>query len=329
VFVRESTKPEIDLDLHEGGWVTLPSVPPVSSATLDLAAPVTLAVAPDVGTAAWIDCAGHLPWGLSGDQRLDDERSLTWEVEPPPNPVVGHPVLRARLWATEPAASISVKLCDVFPDGTSALVSRGTLDLAYREGVHGPPSPLVPGREVEVEVVLDACAYQWTPGNTLRVSVAGADWPNTIAPPAPVSMTLRTASLTLPFLDGDFPEPTFGAGADHSSESTDGVGWSIHHDVLSRTTSATTRSDSRYSTPYEGSAHELYVGEVSVDTRTFAQRAHANTVFELTWPGIDITVRSTMTLEVTPTAYDVSIWTQAVLDSESVGERTWQESIPR
>ena len=91
VFVRASTRPEIDLDLHEGRWVTLPSVPPVTEAALDLAAPVTLTVAPDVGTAAWIDCAGHLPWGLSGDQRLDDERSLTWEVEPPPSPVVGPP----------------------------------------------------------------------------------------------------------------------------------------------------------------------------------------------------------------------------------------------
>jgi predicted acyl esterase len=329
VFVRESTKPEIDLDLHEGRWVTLPSVPPVNDATLDLSAPVTLAVSPDVGTAAWIDCAGHLPWGQSGDQRLDDERSLTWEVEPPPNPVVGHPVFRARMWATEPAASISVKLCDVFPDGTSALVARGTLDLAYRDGVHGPASPLVPGREVQVEVVLDACAYQWTPGNTLRVSVAGADWPNTVAPPAPVSMTLRTASLTLPFLDGDFPEPSFEPGEEHSSETTDGVGWSIHHDVLTRTTSATTRTESRYSTPYGGTAHELYLGEVSVDTRTFAQRAYANTVYDLSWPGIDVTVRSTMTVDITPTSYDVSIWTQATLDSEAISERSWTESIPR
>ena len=329
VFVRESTKPEIDLDLHEGRWVTLPSVPPVNNATLDLSAPVTLAVSPDVGTTAWIDCAGHLPWGQSGDQRLDDERSLTWEVEPPPNPVVGHPVFRTRMWATEPAASISVKLCDVFPDGTSALVARGTLDLAYRDGVHGPASPLVPGREVQVEVVLDACAYQWTPGNTLRVSVAGADWPNTIAPPAPVSMTLRTASLTLPFLDGDFPEPSFEPGEEHSSETTDGVGWSIHHDVLTRTTSATTRTESRYSTPYGGTAHELYLGEVSVDTRTFAQRAYANTVYDLSWPGIDVTVRSTMTVDITPTSYDVSIWTQATLDSESISERSWTESIPR
>lgn len=330
VFVRASTRPEIDLDLHEGRWVSLPSVPPVTEAVLDLAAPVTLAVVPDVGTHAWIDCAGHLPWGLSGDQRLDDERSLTWEVEPPPVPVVGHPVFRARLWATEPAASLSVKLCDVFPDGTSALVARGTLDLAFRDGVHGAPSPLVPGREVQVEVVLDACAYEWTPGNTLRVSVAGADWPNTVAPPAPVTLTLRTASLTLPLLAGDdHPVPTFEPGAEHSSESTDGVGWSIHHDVLTRTTSATTRIDSRYATPYDGTAHELYLGEVSVDTRTFAQRVHANAVYELTWPGIEIAVRSIMSIDVTATSYDVHIWTQAVLDGESVSERTWRESVPR
>jgi len=329
VFVRESTRPEVDLDLHEGHWVSLPSVPPVNEATLDLSAPATLDVAPDVGIAAWIDCAGHLPWGLSGDQRLDDERSLTWEVEPPPNPVVGHPVFRARLWATEPAASISVKLCDVFPDGTSALVTRGTLDLAYRDGVHGEPAPLVPGREVQVEVVLDACAYQWTPGNTLRVSVAGADWPNTVAPPAPVSMTLRTASLTLPFLDGGFPEPSFAPGDEHSSETTDGVGWAIHRDVLARTTSATTRIDSRYTTPYDGTAHELYLGEVSVDNRTFAQKAWANTVYDLTWPGVAVTVRSTMTVDVTATSYDVRIWTQAVLDNDSISERSWRESIPR
>jgi predicted acyl esterase len=330
VFIRSSTKPEIDLDTHEGRWVTLPSVPPVQEATLDLHAPATLEVAPDVGIAAWIDCSASLPWGLSGDQRLDDERSLTWEVEPPPpSPVVGHPVFRARLWTTEPQASLSVKLCDVFPDGTSALVTRGTLDLAYRDGLHGEPSPLVPGREVAVEVVLDACAYEWTPGNTLRVSVAGADWPNTVAPPAPLTMTVRTASLSLPFLQGEHPEPSFTSGAEEATISTHGVGWAIHHDMLTRTTSATTRIDSRYPTPYDGTAHELYLGEVSVDTRTFAQRVHANAVHELSWPGIDVTVRSIMTVDVTATSYDVDIWTQAVLDSESISERSWKESIPR
>jgi hypothetical protein len=181
----------------------------------------------------------------------------------------------------------------------------------------------------DLEVVLDACAYSWSPGQTLRVSIAGADWPNTVAPPGPVSLTVHEASLTLPLLDGSFPAPTFDAGAEHSSESPEGVGWGFHHDVLARTTTATTRSDSRYPIPYDGTAREFYLGEVAVDTRTFAQRAHADTVYELSWPGIDVTVRSTMTVDVTATSYDVSIRTQAVLGGRSISERSWQESIPR
>jgi predicted acyl esterase len=329
VFVRTSTRPEVDLDLHRGFWLTLPSVPPTTPQILILDGPRALDVVADVGTAAWIDCAGHLPWGLSDDQRLDDARSLTWDFPPPPRPVVGHPALHARVSASAPAASLSVKLCDVFPDGTSALVSRGTLDLAFRGGVHGSPSPLTPGETFQVEVLLDACAYSWDGGQTLRVSIAGADWPNTVAPPAPVSLTVHDASLTLPLVDGAFPEPTFGAAAEHSSESAEGVGWEIRRDVLARTTTAVTRSDSRYATPYEGTARELYLGAVSVNSRTFAQRARADTTYELAWPGIDVTVRSTMTVDVTSTAYEVTIRTAARLEGRSVSEREWNESIPR
>ena len=131
-----------------------------------------LSVDPDVGTAAWIDCAGHLPWGLSVDQREDDARSLVWEWPGRAEQVIGHPRVRLRISVDAPAASLSVKLCDVFPDGTSALVTRGSLDLAYRDGVHAPvePSPLVPGQEYDVEVVLDACAYQLAAGSAVSGS---------------------------------------------------------------------------------------------------------------------------------------------------------------
>ena len=53
--------------------------PPRRGRRLPITGERELVVEPDVGTAAWIDCAGHLPWGLSTDQRLDDARSLTWE----------------------------------------------------------------------------------------------------------------------------------------------------------------------------------------------------------------------------------------------------------
>ena len=294
--------PEIDLDLHEGWWVTLPTVPPVTEATLDLTAPVSLDVVPDVGTAAWIDCAGHLPWGLSGDQRLDDERSLTWEIDPPPGPVVGHPVLRAKVWATKPAASLSVKICDVFPDGTSALVTRGTLDLAYRDGVHGSPvaagaRPRVRRRDRprRLRLPVDAGPDAARLGRRRRLAEhdrspgAGLDHAaHRLADAAAARRgRLRRAGPRARAPSTPRSRPRASAGRSTTTSSTG-------------RRRRTTRSDSRYPTPYDGTAHELYLGEVSVDTRTFAQSANAHTVFDLTWPGIEVTVRSGMTVEVTP-----------------------------
>jgi predicted acyl esterase len=328
VFVRSSTRPEPDLDVHEGRWARLPSVPPTTPSTVVLDGPRTLRVLPDVGAAAWIDCAGHLPWGLSDDQRLDDARSLTWDAPPPAAPVVGHPRARLRVSADAPAASLSVKLCDVFPDGTSALLARGTLDLAFRDGVHGSPAPLEPGREYDVVVDLDACAYAFAPGQRLRVSVAGADWPNTVAPPASVGLTVHGGTVELPLLHGEHPESSFAPGADRSAESDDGVTWEITSDVLARTTTARTRACTTYPTPYDGHALEDYRGEVSVDRRSFGQRAHADTRFELHWPGVDVAVRSVMDVAVTGDGIAVAIDLWADLNDEQIGHRTWREQIP-
>ncbi|MGL5827301.1 MAG: CocE/NonD family hydrolase [Nocardioides sp.] len=329
VFVRSSTRPEVDLELHAGFWVRLPSVPPTEPMACALAGPRTFAVQPDVGTAAWIDCAGHLPWGQSGDQLIDDARSMTWEFDAPDRTVIGQPVLRLHVSADQASASLSVKLCDVFADGTSALVTRGTLDLRYRDGLHGAPRPLVAGKVYEVEVVLDACAYRWDPGQRLRVSVAGADWPNTVAPPAPVTLTIHGGNLTLPGLVGDFPAPELSSGAEQSSESDDGVSWTVTDDVLTRTTTARTRVESDYETPYGGRSRELYVGEVSVSRRTFAQRAHGETVFGLSWPGVAVQVRSVMDVTIGAAGYDVAIATVATKAGVEVSCREWIEHFPR
>ena len=231
-----------------------------------------LVVRPDVGTSAWIDCAGHFPWGLSGDQRDDDARSLTWDFDEQPF-VVGQPVVRLRVSASAPAASLSLKLCDVFPDGTSALITRGTLDLAFRAGPS--PTPLVPGEVYDVEVVLDACAYRPDPGQRLRLSVAGSDWPNTIAPPAPRHPHRPRRLPVTPALDRApaSPRRLRRPGSEHSTEEPDGITWAITRDVLRRTTTVATHTVSSYDTPHDGTALEDYAGEVGVDRRTFAQWA--------------------------------------------------------
>jgi uncharacterized protein len=334
LFVRTSTRPQPDLDLHGGYWIREDRPGDRTSWTsLTLDHRDDLAVDPSVGTAAWIDCAGHLPWGLSTDQRADDVRSLTWDLDPPPEAIVGQPRVTLRVGADVPEASLSVKLCDVFPDGTSALITRGSLDLRYRDGVHGAVHPLVPGEEYDVTVELDACAYRLDERHRLRVSVAGADWPNTVAPPTPVSLSIDGGTVELPLWDGAMSPPRLPPGAATSNEDPAGVTWQVTDDVLARTTTCSVHSETTYDVPYGGTSHESYSGSVTVDRRTFAQRADAHTSFRLTWPEVTVRVTSTMTVLVGTESHDVRIEATAYEDDgfgeEQVAHRTWQESVPR
>ncbi len=326
VFVRQTTVPRPDLDLHTGFWTGDTTTSPQSRS---LEGPRALVVEPDVGTTAWIDCAGHLPWGQSGDQRADDARSLVWEWPAEGLAVLGHPVARLRVSATAPSASVSVKLCDVFPDGTSALVTRGTLDLRFRDGLHGTPQALEPGTPHDLEVGLDACAYRFSPGQTLRLSVAGADWPNTVAPPEPLELTVHGGELVLPVWDGEATDPPFAPGADTSAEDPEGVEWTVTDDVLRRRTTCAVRHGAQYPTPHDGRAVEQYAGAVSVERDTFAQHADADCSYRLTWPGTDVRVRSTMRLTLSAGELDVTIDVAAYDGEEQVARREWQERLPR
>jgi hypothetical protein len=282
---------------------------------------VSYPVRADVGTAAWIDCAGHLPWGLSGDQRLDDAASLTWTWDAEGLQLLGHPVVRLRLSADAPSASVSVKLCDVFPDGTSALVTRGSLVLEMDD----------PGVERPVEVTLDACAYAFAAGQHLRLSVAGADWPNTVAPPRPLAVTVHGGELDLPVWSGNtpYPPPVLAPGADRSGEDPTAAVWRVERDVLARTTACVVDHGTSYDVPYGGKATEHYAGRVEVDTRTFEQRAHADVRYELAWPGISASTRSTLDLTVSAESYDVDIWLEARDGEQVLGERRWSRRLPR
>lgn len=333
-YVRSSTRPSPVLDTHAGFWVReeWPS-PRVVSSTRALDARAAYVVRPNVGMDAWIDCAGHLPWGQSGDQRFDDAASLTWEWDAEAVALMGHPKVRLRVSADQPTAFVSVKLCDVFPDGTSALVSRGTLNLGCRGGFESV-DPLVPGKVYDVAVPLDACAYAFEPGQRLRVSVAGADWPNTAAPPCPVALTIHGGELVLPVWSGPSPYagPVLAAGGDAGEDAT-GVTWRVERDLLTQTASCVVDHGSTYDVPYDGTATEHYAGRVTVDETTFEQTTEASTTFTLRWPGIEVWATATMDVTISAESLAVAIELVAaeVTDTGSVeiARRRWRETLPR
>ncbi len=333
-FVRSSTRPSAVLDMHEGYWVReeWPS-PRTSSVVRTLDGRPAYDVRPDVGVDAWIDCAGHLPWGLSQDLRFDDAASLTWEWDAETVAVMGHPRVRLRVSADQPAAYVAVKLCDVFPDGTSALVSRGTLNLGCRDGLDHV-EPLLPGEVYDVEVELDACAYSFDTGQRLRLSIAGSDWPNTAAPPGPVALTIQGGELELPVWNGPSPfaEPVLTPGG-KASEDAAGLIWSVERDVLDRTTSCVVDHGSTYEIPYGGTATEHYEGRVTVDQVSFEQHASAQTTFTIRWPDVEVSTTATMNVHISADSFDVTIDLAAREATASgfttLATRQWEQAIPR
>jgi hypothetical protein len=244
--------------------------------------------------------------------------------------LLGRPRLRVRLTSSEPVATLSAKLCDVFPDGTSALLSRGLLNLTHRSSSTAP-SALPVGEWADVDLELEAMSWDAAPGHVLRLSVAGVDWPNTVAPPRPVTLSLdRGAStLVLPLAGRSVPAtglPLLPAPDDDDPGA--GITWRVERDVLGGRTACVVAHGSGYEVD-GGRVREHYTGRVEVATESFAQRAEASADFTVVWEGVAVRSRVELAVDAGPTAYDVDLVVETWEDGEPFASRHWQRHIPR
>jgi uncharacterized protein len=331
VFVRHSTKPEADLASVEGEWRYEQEWPPqrLTDATLFDGRRRTLAARPDTGVAAWNSCAGGLPWGQPLDQRNDDAWSLTtdWPLAEPTE-ILGHVIVRARVTSDQPIAYLSVKLNDVWPDGTSSLVTRGLLNLTH---CVDPPAPLVPGDTYDVEVEMEATSWVFAPGHSIRLSVAGNDWPNTWVPPNLVTLTVESLQMQLPVL------PSGGAGVPRFTpvdvpvrEDHGDILWSTGHDVLNRVTHVSTKYGGPYDIRHGGKMTDRYEGTATVSITDPALATAGGIVrFEVDWPDASVAVESRLMVASTADQYVVDIELDAFESGNLVAERRWSRSFPR
>jgi predicted acyl esterase len=337
VYVRHPTPPAPDLAHHEGQWWALADWPPPGAevATLrpDGEGAVPVPVAGDVGVSAWISCAGHLPWGQPDDQRTDEARSLTFGWPAPANGLVvlGQPRLRLRVRVDAPVAFLSAKLADGFPDGPSALVARGALNLTHRDS-STDPAPMEPGRWTDVEVELDATSWRFEPGHEIRLALAGSDWPNLWPPPgaATIEVDRAAVALDLPVVEGepDLPPPTF-APVDPPPPEPD-ARWSIEHDVLGRRTRAEVDAGQQYRGRLDAQVADRYRGWVDVSTADPADAgAEGHARFELAWPEATVASEATLSVRSTATDYLVEVALAVSEDGTEVVRRRWSEVIPR
>ena len=117
------------------------------------------------------------------DQRGDELKSLayTGDVLEEDTIIIGRPSTTLYVSCSEDLGQLVVRLCDVAPDGTSVQITKGVMNLAFREYPEAEPSPLQPGKIYKTDLQMLACAYKVSKGHRVRLAVSTAElleiWP--------------------------------------------------------------------------------------------------------------------------------------------------------
>ncbi|RVU16543.1 CocE/NonD family hydrolase [Streptomyces antnestii] len=179
-WISDSHPPATVYPQLSGHWVGDPSWPSPNIAPLAYALqgpPVIVRSPQQTG----LDAGRFFPFGndadLPPDQRDEDAKSACFEFEVPSEVrVLGRPRVTLRITSEVPRGQVVARVCDVAPDGSSTLVTRGVLNLSAREGrdksVDWPP-----GTTDEVSFELNGIGHTFPPGHRIRLAVSSAYWP--------------------------------------------------------------------------------------------------------------------------------------------------------
>ncbi|GGU40786.1 CocE/NonD family hydrolase [Streptomyces daghestanicus] len=179
-WISDSHPPATVHDTLPGRWVGEPSWPSPDVTTVALALrghPVPVRSPQHTG----VDAGRFFPFGndadLPPDQREEDARSACFDFTVDEETrVLGRPRVRLRLRCDVPRGQVVARLCDVAPDGSSTLVTRGVLNLSARHG-RDRAEPWPPGATEDVTFELNGIGHAFPPGHRVRLAVSSAYWP--------------------------------------------------------------------------------------------------------------------------------------------------------
>ncbi len=207
-YVMDGLRPKPWYDVRPGRW-TARHGPATDHAKMGFGAGGTLGKATlfeglvaspaHCGLASGEYCAIWLGPELPGDQRGDDAFSacFTGAALQDDLEIIGAPKVTLKLASDKPQGQVCVRLNHIHPDGASARITYGVLNLSHRKS-HEHPEPMVPGQVEEIVLTLDHIAYKVPKGHRLSVAVSSAYWPLVWPAPEAAELTLTGGGLDLP-----------------------------------------------------------------------------------------------------------------------------------
>jgi putative CocE/NonD family hydrolase len=293
-----------------------------------------------VGTRGGLWSAG-VPFGLTGDQRLDEAASLTYTSKPLESDlhILGRARVELHVSSSATVIGFAVSLSDVSPDGHSHLVAKGILNATRRNSLTDP-EPLVPGEVYSLIVDVDCTAWRFAEGHRIRVSIANADWPNVWPTPEPATSqiwrgTTRPSRISLPAVpaQGSADPPTFPAAPESPVPHREKVNppiWRTVRDGFSGEAWATfsyATSERVNSTTVITNANE-FESHVDPDdpANASARGSQTRTIHR---PSGTIGAKAVVSVRGAATRFHVNIDLVVVIDDVEHHSRQWTESIPR
>ncbi|AUG76482.1 peptidase S15 [Kitasatospora sp. MMS16-BH015] len=299
-----------------------------------------------------IDAGRFFPFGnaadLPPDQREEDGRSVCFDSAPLPErlEILGRAGVRLRVRCDARRGQIAARLCDVAPDGSSTLVTRGVLNLAARRG-RDQAVDWEPGAVEEVEFELVGIAHAFPPGHRLRLALSSAYWPWVWPQPGTSGFELDPghSELSLPVrhlaADAGSPPITFEA-PEHAPtldvRTTEPLTARperlVHHDVATGTWRLEVDPNYGGSRTYpDGLVFDERALECYEITSDDPLTAHTRSDWTIRLQRPDLGWDTTVTTRSELTATATHFTTRNHLTAHDTGsvifERTWERRIPR
>jgi hypothetical protein len=286
----------------------------------------------------------HAPaWDRAGvgsaDSAEDDARSVVFETAPLADPfeILGTPEVEVTVTSTGTRGMVAARLLAVSPEGTGHLITRGNRNLVFARDM-GDPAYLEPGKPTIVRFPLLATSAVLPAGWSIRLALAGADFPVVWPPGERVTLVFdaEQSRLILPSVPRrgeetalDIPSsPPAPSPPDVRSE--DGG----EAEVIREGGSLTYRRHRFSFEDQPARANLTYSSEetwsITVDDEdpaTTAVRSDGEVRMER--PGWSVATRGHLALSADAESFYLSIGLTALHNDEIVFSRTWEDRVPR
>jgi len=237
-------------------------------------------------------------------------------------------------------AAFVIKLSDVAPDGTSALLTRGVLNGTRRHSL-AEPSPMVPEEVYELTVDLDATGWIFEAGHRIRLALSGSDFPNVWPTPFPalnrvslggtapsrLVLPLAPAQLTGSRRPEFLPPPS---ALPTTEVIADAPVWEVQEDAMRGTTTVHIEHARRLRLPdgtelaerqrMRTTASKRDPAQASAEGETWVCRRHRGLVTEATARG---------TLTSSASTFDLTVDLEVLVDGRPHFQRRWSAPFPR